>query len=221
MLHLQETRARGLGRVVEVGPGTCPFSIATEFIGWSVLECPPGKRFYELDINIDRFPFEDNSIDFIYCRHTLEDLYNPFHACREMSRVAKAGYIETPSPIAEVCRGVDGSGPRSRGYIHHRHIIWENDGLLTFLPKLPIIEYVEFGDDEEKMVSLLNLGPLHWNTYFPWQDRINFRDLQHDRDFDIMKDYVRLLSEGMSKSLRSHQWITQLVIASQTTVDPQ
>jgi hypothetical protein len=45
--------------------------------------------------------------------HMLEDMYNPFPICAEMSRVAKAGYVETPSPVAELCRGVDGDKPPS------------------------------------------------------------------------------------------------------------
>jgi ubiquinone/menaquinone biosynthesis C-methylase UbiE len=47
-------------------------------------------------------PYEDKEFDFVYCRHVLEDLIYPFRVIKEMQRVAKAGYIETPSPMAEL-----------------------------------------------------------------------------------------------------------------------
>ena len=42
------------------------------------------------------FPFADQSIDFVVCSHTLEDIRDPIWVCQEMNRIAKRGYIETP-----------------------------------------------------------------------------------------------------------------------------
>src|SRR5437667_8989346 len=92
--------AQGRPRVLEIGPGRDPFGAATEFVDWHAWPELKGKPTHVLDVNQDRLPFEDKAIDFVYCRHTLEDLYNPMWLCREMSRVAKAGYVETPSPVA-------------------------------------------------------------------------------------------------------------------------
>jgi hypothetical protein len=63
----------------------------------------------------------------------MEDMGNPFLLIKEMERVAKAGYIETPSPIAEMGRGVDGSSPPFRGYHHHRFVVWVHEGELRFV----------------------------------------------------------------------------------------
>src|SRR6516164_2319087 len=50
------------------------------------------------------FPFRDKELDFVICSHTLEDIRDPLWVCSEMIRIAKRGYIEVPSRIAETCR---------------------------------------------------------------------------------------------------------------------
>ncbi len=124
-------------------------------------------------------PFADNEFDFVYCRHVLEDLYNPFFACDEMSRVAKAGYIETPSPLAEICRGMnrteDGGVAQWRGYSHHRYFVWVEDEALNFIPKMPLIEYFNFGN-EHIIGNNLKAKDILWNSYYFWKGQINYRD---------------------------------------------
>lgn len=81
----------------------------------------------------DPFPFEDKSIDFCICSHTLEDIRDPVWACSEMSRVAKRGYIEVPSPVFELTRDREPSVPV--GLSHHRWIVDIRGNLVVFLPK--------------------------------------------------------------------------------------
>jgi SAM-dependent methyltransferase len=156
-------------------------------------------------------PFADKSVDFIYCRHVLEDLHNPLHVCQEMSRVAKAGYIETPSPIAEVCYGTDGmvngKPPTWRGYHHHRNIIWNDCGTLYILPKLPIIEHLVLGELEWQLPAMLNAGPAHWNTYLFWTGEIKNRFMLHERDFVIAENYSDLICDGIKATYDHHQRI--------------
>jgi methyltransferase family protein len=47
-------------------------------------------------------PFRDGAFDFVIASHLAEHVDDPDGFCREVSRVASAGYIETPSPIADV-----------------------------------------------------------------------------------------------------------------------
>jgi SAM-dependent methyltransferase len=54
-----------------------------------------------LNIEADRFPLEDNSVDAVYSAHCLEHLSSPGNAWREISRVVKPGgtiEIWTPYP---------------------------------------------------------------------------------------------------------------------------
>lgn len=46
-------------------------------------------------------PFRDGSIDFVIASHIAEHIDEPEDFCGELSRAAKAGYIETPSPLAD------------------------------------------------------------------------------------------------------------------------
>jgi SAM-dependent methyltransferase len=136
-------RAKGKS-VLEIGPGHVPFPVATEFVDWDVKRDLPGK-VHKVDLNSEPLPFKDKAFDFIYCRHVLEDMFNPFPLIKEMSRVGKSGYIETPSPFAEMGRGVDGGSPEFRGYHHHRWVIWKEADTLHFVTKYPMVEYLWCG----------------------------------------------------------------------------
>lgn len=80
-------------------------------------------------------PLEDDSIDFAFCSHTLEDIRDPIWICSELSRVAKAGYIETPSRLAESTSGIQRDG--WPGWHHHRWLVELVDQELVFLHKSP------------------------------------------------------------------------------------
>lgn len=185
-------------RVLEIGPGHVPFRRATHFVDYVQRGNLP---ITICDTANEPLPFADKHFDFVYCRHVLEDMFNPFPLVREMSRVGKAGYIETPSPIAELCRGVDGGSPPYRGYHHHRFIVWVHDEQLRFVSKYPLIEYLE--QDDEWLVACLRYGSRRWNTHYLWRDRIDFKHLQNDLDFDMIADYGNILRNARSCAAQS------------------
>ncbi|HEV3075632.1 MAG TPA: methyltransferase domain-containing protein [Thermoanaerobaculia bacterium] len=78
------------------------------------------------------FPFDAKSIDFVICSHTLEDVRDPLWVCSEMIRIAKAGYLEVPSRVAESSRGIE---PGQAGWSHHRWLIETSPGEVRFLMK--------------------------------------------------------------------------------------
>lgn len=47
--------------------------------------------FYKVDLNFDKLPFEDNSVDIISAGNLVEHLENPFHFYRECFRSLKPG----------------------------------------------------------------------------------------------------------------------------------
>ena len=61
-------------RVLEIGPGHLPFPLADTFVGW----LGSGENYVQCDIQESALPFAENEFDFVYCRHVLEDIYNPF-----------------------------------------------------------------------------------------------------------------------------------------------
>jgi hypothetical protein len=91
------------------------------------------ERWIQRDIcDPQPFPFADDSIDFAICSHTLEDLRDPVFVCRELSRIAKAGYVEVPSRLEEQSWGVAG---QFVGWSHHRWLIDIVDGRLEMVSK--------------------------------------------------------------------------------------
>jgi hypothetical protein len=125
-----------------------------------------------------------------------------------MSRVAKAGYIETPSPISEMCRGVDAGSPEWRGYIHHRYFVWNDKGTLRFMTKYPVVDHLDFGDLENVIVDALKQNPILWNTYFAWEDEITFEYYQHEVDYHLIngqleKWYGEMIIESIDQSYES------------------
>ena len=199
-------------RVLELGPGTQPFRRADVFVDFQDVATVPADKLVKLDMATQRLPFEDKSFDFVVCRHMLEDMYNPFPVCEEMSRVAKAGYIETPSPVAELCRGVEGDKPIYRGYHHHRFIVWNHNDELRFLTKYPFVEHLNM--DDKTLVDALNHSALYWNTYFMWEGEIKFKHLQNPIDYDI-GEYHKLLDQAVIDSAFSADAFCSRIIQKQ------
>lgn len=200
-------------RVLEIGPGNIPFPRADVFV--DILDRPDIKpdQLVKLDVCTDPLPFPDQSFDFIYCRHCLEDLWNPFYICSEMSRVGKRGYIETPSPLAELAAGVDGDGSRVsvyRGYHHHRWFVWRRGDDLVFLPKWPLVD--RFKIDDEWIDGALRFGPQYWNTYYPWSNHISVRHLQNPIDYEFKADSSKNILSILNASINESRAATDAFI---------
>lgn len=55
--------------------------------------------------DVMKLPFKDKAFDFVVARHILEHIEHPDEFLKELQRVAKNGYIETPSPLSEELYG--------------------------------------------------------------------------------------------------------------------
>lgn len=139
-------------RVLDVGGWAAPVNRADWVIDLMPYESrgqlmpggfgPPPARF-----NADRWviadicasepwPFADNFFDFAICTFTLEDVRDPIRVCAEMSRVARAGYIEVPSLLDELSwRNPEASGGPWVGHCHHHWLCTLERNELVFLPK--------------------------------------------------------------------------------------
>lgn len=155
------------------------------------------KNFVRLDLNGDRFPFKDDEFDFCLCTHTLEDLPYPFLAIDEMSRVAKKGYIATPSfgkdiTFSHINFTNWGTGTRRvPGLAHHKWLFYERGGVMNVVPKnYPLLYSSEFqfikwtGEEEFK---------------FYWEKKINYREFK-DVDFDdLIMEYRSFVKKNENK----------------------
>ena len=196
---------------MEIGPGCIPFTLATKSIGFN----EKISDFIELDIDTTLLPYENNELDFVYSRDVLEDIQNPDFAMKEIIRISKSGYIETPSPLIEITKCVDGSqfSDKYGGYIHHRYIVWSDiqKNEIYFLPKYGnIIDHLLEIDQVnlDKMDNLINNHPVYWNNYFIWSD-IEPKIIMYKNSINfglnrtIIEDYNKLINEAVNVSIQN------------------
>jgi hypothetical protein len=79
-----------------------------------------------------QLPIRDQSIDFVIASHIAEHVDDPVSFCRELQRVAKAGYIETPSPLFEWLFDIE----------YHSWKVSARGQTITFTPKSPRPDWV-------------------------------------------------------------------------------
>jgi hypothetical protein len=206
-------------KILEIGPGTVPFKFASDFIGCN----EKITNYIEIDIDKTTFPHTDKRFDFIYCRHVLEDIQNPDFALNEMFRVSKfGGYIETPSPLIEATKNVDGHGGADKycGYIHHRYIVWSNiqKNEIYFLPKYSCIldHFFKIEDDSKRrLYNLINNYPVYWNNYFLYDSKtkptiVMYKNgVNFGKNGNIMEEYIQLVVRAINESIENTDYFIQ------------
>lgn len=195
-------------KILENGPGETPFPLSTHYIDIDFRL----KNTIAIDIDFDKIPFEDEYFDFCYARHIFEDIQNPQHAFSETVRICKNGYIETPSPLIECLKMVDGLSREKNinycGYIHHRYIVWTDieTNTLYFLPKYPFLEYLEFEPEFYKYMLDMSKEKFYWNNYYLWMEKNPEPKIfvyRNGVNFKILEDYKNLVVTAIKKSILS------------------
>ena len=150
--------------------------------------------------------------------HTLEYIQNPDFAVKEIIRITNSGYIETPSPLIEITKGVDGMDGciNYGGYIHHRYIVWSDIEKceIYFLPKYSsIIDNYFLYDNttHKKIIDIINDKPIYWNNYFIWKDKIPKvimykNGVNFGLNKNMIKDYILLINEAINKSISNSDY---------------
>lgn len=141
------------------------------------------EDWVSMDVCAGPWPFPDKYFDFSFCAHFLEDVRDPVAVLRELSRVSRGGYIETPARAREIF--VATRHPRLAtwlgrkievGFAHHRWYVECSHGQFRFLAKtaetISSPDYVltrgELGRDLTGEESGLGVF---------WSDRIEGREL--------------------------------------------
>ncbi len=200
--------------VVELGPGASPFVRADEYCDHIFRNELDENKFHHVDFNVEPLPFEDNSVDFIYSNHVLEDLRNPMHLLNEIKRVSKSGFICTPSPISEWIRGIENGKPQ-RGLVHHCSFMWPYENTLYCLPKYTLVEHIHFGENlENNFIKVLQQSDVRWNTHFYWEGEFSFKMMNHGIDFDLHSDYTEKISLAIEQGLSSSDQFQEEVISA-------
>jgi len=177
-------------RVLDVGSGHRPHEDATHLV--DLLHKDDSERGGAVKMlgrslvvaTVEALPFKDKTFDYVYACHVLEHTDQPVEACHELMRVARAGYIETPSPFFE--QGYNYPKP-DRGWSFHKWFVsLDRDDALVFEPKTPqtIDQFCECRHAQFiKRIygSVDDLNRLHRvlphdckNTVLHWEDRFAF-----------------------------------------------
>ena len=119
------------------------------------------------------WPFEDREFDFAICSHTLEDVRDPLWVCSELTRVARAGYVEVPSRLEEQSFSVAGA---FAGWPHHHWLIDVEGDSVQFVFKTHAIHsdprysfpsgFVDALSPEERVSTLW------WEGSFDFSERL-------------------------------------------------
>ena len=150
----------------------------------------------------DPWPFADDRFDFAVCSHTLEDVRDPVWVCSELSRVAKAGYVEVPSRREEQAYGIQGPWV---GWGHHHWLVDVIDGRLEFVFKHHIVhgresfqvprEAWEALTTEERVETL-------W-----WQGAVDARERVFVEPEELDRHLERVVEESAQRG-RRRRWRT-------------
>lgn len=127
--HLQIHRK---DKVLEVGGGHNPHKrsnvvvdkyVDSNYHRHSDIKVLKNQRFMEADG--ENLPFKDQEFDYVICNQVLEHVESPEAFLREQMRVARRGYLETPSLIGEYLF------PKES----HKWLVLEVDGKLVMVEK--------------------------------------------------------------------------------------
>ncbi len=134
------------------------------------------------------WPYADDEFDFVVCSHVLEDVRDPIRVCSELTRVARAGYVEVPSRLEEQSFGFQGPWV---GWGHHHWLIEVEDDAIEFVFK----HHVLHGRSEDQFPKWFQptLTPeekveqLWWEGSFDYSERVIMEPEELD---SYLQDFV-------------------------------
>jgi len=176
-----DLKIRRRDKVVEIGSGHNPMYrsdvIVEKYINDNSHRCGDIKIYpHQTFINADgeNLPFKDQEFDYAICNQVLEHAEHPDLFMNELSRVARRGYIETPSLLGEHLF------PK----YSHKWVILDIDGKLVFFEKSKMpgnyennygslfLNYLPYQSLIYKMLWLTE-GSIMNNRY-EWKDGIDY-----------------------------------------------
>nr|WP_321404157.1 class I SAM-dependent methyltransferase [uncultured Desulfobacter sp.] len=130
---------------------------------------------------IEKLPFKDKTFDFVIASHVLEHSTDPEAFLRELMRVGKAGYIETPDAFFE----------RINPFRFHRLEVFEDQNTIQLFRKASwkcdpeLVELYEKKLKQDKHFSrFLSVFPEPFYMRFYWEGDIKYRILNPEVDIN-------------------------------------
>lgn len=206
-------------KVLEVGGGSNPHprsNVVTDkhldsnYHRDDDLRVYPHQKFVEADGTA--LNFADKEFDYLICNHVLEHVDDPEAFVRELARVSKRGYLETPSLIGEILHPMES----------HRWVILEID------EKIVLYDKETLGFNQSIQLHNLFLNHLLNNsltyrlfdrTYpyirrvmYEWKDEIEI--LVNPNDPYYRKYFENWNSEIVEELVPTHRFGKELLLSS-------
>lgn len=180
-IRLYQARALRVGPrdlVLDLGSGSSPnlranvlcdkfVSDGTDRLG-APLAHPAERPFIIGDAH--SLPFKDHAFDCVVCSHLLEHVADPARVLAELQRVARRGYIETPSRVAEKMHSLP---------IHKWLVGVEGETLVFEAKPAAVIDPELFAWFEDQMARNTDFRPLwmkQWQSgliaQYWWEDTL-------------------------------------------------
>jgi len=150
-------------KILDIGSGGDPFPYATILADRhleptyhrSTIFKSEGKPVIICDIC--ELPFIDGAFDYVIAAHVLEHVDDPIKACLELQRVAKSGFIETPTLMKDILFSW------AKG-MHKWHLLSQGDRLFFF-------EYTDRACEGIKSAAWSDM--IFSTVYHPLQEAFN------------------------------------------------
>lgn len=123
------------------------------------------------------WPFRDKEFDVAVCVMTLADVRDPIWVCSELTRVARTGYVEVPTVVAELLQHEDDdAGGQHLGLAQRRWFVQMEGGELVFVHKSHSIHH-DYGLRissrwQERMTVADERQGLFWEGELPARERL-------------------------------------------------
>ena len=152
----------------------------------------PNKNFVKLNSNL--LPFKDKEFDFVISSHVIEHVQDPVIFIKEIQRISKKGYIETPTTLED-------------------NLVFEN--------KKDHLWHINFDDDNQKLIlskktqifePVLTVSSSQiFRKYFRsslvielyWEDEIDYEFKSHAIFGSKSISVLNLFKKYISKKIRS------------------
>ncbi len=169
-----------------------------------------GQKFLQADG--EHLPFKDYEFDYVICRHVLEHVDDPIQFVKEQARVAKMGYMETPSLLGEYI------APKQS----HRWVIQDIDNKLVLYDKeyLKFNPWMDFGEVflyylpktsiGYKILERTHAGILTIN--YEWKDEIDI--LVNPEDEYYLNHFIKPWDESICDKLLMKRSYSKEILAT-------
>ena len=189
----------GSGLVLDVGSGGRPYprsDVLMDRMTGAEHRCGESMMIDRPVVfgDASKMPFKDKAFDFIVASHILEHMADPEIFLKELQRVGKAGYIETPNAIFE----------RLHPYGIHCLEVLEKDGILYINKKNrhvqdPFLGTKNMLDDDTPWGRLMYEKPHMFHVRYFWSDEIKYEISNPDVSADWIEEINAQSEAGESK----------------------